>query len=199
MSQKPIAAACEIADAHPDDITSHEVCFFTASTSKLVIMSICTFGLYEMHWFYKNWQLIKKSGKRCNPALRALFAPLFALSCFRYISDSKIKHNINMKFPVALLSLAYFMIHATWRLPFPYSLISILSFLPMIAANRTALAVNKTQFPNFTNNRNFTKWNLLAIVVGGMLLAMVIFGGILLGSDAPPTDSGIPTASYYSF
>jgi hypothetical protein len=33
---------------------------FTASTFKLVLMSLCTFGLYEVYWFYKNWVCIKK-------------------------------------------------------------------------------------------------------------------------------------------
>lgn len=40
-------------------LSSSESYFFTASTLKLVLMSVCTLGLYELYWFYKNWVLIK--------------------------------------------------------------------------------------------------------------------------------------------
>jgi len=43
-----------------DEVTSTaSLKFFTTSTLKFVVMSICTFGLYELYWFYKNWVQVK--------------------------------------------------------------------------------------------------------------------------------------------
>jgi hypothetical protein len=33
--------------------------FFPVSLFKLTVMSLFTLGLYEIYWFYRNWQLIK--------------------------------------------------------------------------------------------------------------------------------------------
>ncbi len=43
-----------------DTVKNSEVYFFTTSTLKLMLMSICTFGIYELYWFYKNWVLISQ-------------------------------------------------------------------------------------------------------------------------------------------
>ena len=33
--------------------------YFPVSTTKLIVMSVCSFGLYESYWFYKHWKQIK--------------------------------------------------------------------------------------------------------------------------------------------
>jgi len=38
--------------------TAQRPYFFTPSTLKFVLMSVCTFGIYELYWFYKNWTLM---------------------------------------------------------------------------------------------------------------------------------------------
>ena len=42
----------------PDEIESP--IFFPVSTLKLILMSIVTFGSYEIYWFYKNWKLLNQ-------------------------------------------------------------------------------------------------------------------------------------------
>ena len=34
--------------------------YFPVSNTKLVLLSVCTLGLYEFYWFYKNWALVKE-------------------------------------------------------------------------------------------------------------------------------------------
>ena len=34
--------------------------YYPVSTTKLVVLSILTGGLYEIYWFYKNWKWIKQ-------------------------------------------------------------------------------------------------------------------------------------------
>ncbi len=158
--------------------------FFTTSTTKLVLMSIATFGFYELYWFYKNWVAIKNAGKKCNPLLRAFFTPLFAYSCFKHIKESMNQHKVFSIFPVGLLAISYIILEVIWRLPDPYWLVSFLTFLPLIRANNAALAVNKAQSPDFVNNNRFSIWNILMIVVGGTLF---VFG--MIGTIFPETST----------
>lgn len=32
---------------------------FVTSTTKFIAMSLCTFGVYELYWSYKNWRYVK--------------------------------------------------------------------------------------------------------------------------------------------
>ncbi len=43
----------------PAAATGDTPIFFPASRTKLLVMSLCTFGLYEYYWFYKNWKLVR--------------------------------------------------------------------------------------------------------------------------------------------
>lgn len=42
--------------------------YFAVSATKFIVMSACTLGLYEVFWFYKNWQRVKeKTGAQMMP------------------------------------------------------------------------------------------------------------------------------------
>ena len=149
--------------------------FFTASPLKLVVMSICTFGIYEVYWFYKNWKLIKeRTGQKISPFWRAVFSPLWAYSCFKEIKACAGECKILESLSIGLLAIAYFAISVTWRLPDPYSLISFFLFLPLIPANSVALKVNQQSDAGYVQNGRFSALNWVGIVVGGVLLFFAI-------------------------
>ena len=52
---------------------------FSVSLLKLTVMSIVTFGIYELYWFYKNWNLINQREKIKNSAFLASNFCLFFL------------------------------------------------------------------------------------------------------------------------
>src|SRR5581483_11977647 len=48
--------------------------FFYVSPLKLVVMSIATFGLYELFWFYKNWYYVNEHTNHAVwPLMRSIF------------------------------------------------------------------------------------------------------------------------------
>jgi len=154
--------------------------FFTTSALKLTLMSICTFGLYELYWFYKNWVLIKvRTGTKIMPFWRAFFAPLWAYSCFRHIKNSAGENNIPESLSIGLLAIVYFIAQALWRLPDPFWLISLFSFALIIPANNVALKINNQLITDFQNNDQFSGWNWAAIVLGGLLFLLGIIGTFL--------------------
>jgi curved DNA-binding protein CbpA len=169
------------------------VCFFfSTSTLKLGLMSICTFGLYEAFWFYKNWLLIReRTGQNISPSLRALFSTIWAYSCFKHINNFAQKKNVEESVPAIFLAISYFFLWLSWNLPGQYWLISLLSFVTIIPANNLATNLNKRLIPGFNNNDNFSAWNWAAVFFGTTAL---IF------SFLPKTDNQNQVSSqiYYS-
>jgi len=151
--------------------------FFTTSTFKLALMSICTLGIYELYWFYKNWVLIKeRTESNIMPFWRAAFAPLWAYSCFKNIKNSADDNKVQEPLSIGLLAIMYFIFQALWRLPDPFWLVSTLSFILLIPANSVALKINKHLISDFKNNETFSSWNWVGVVLGGLFFVMSLIG-----------------------
>ena len=163
-----------------DAVKNDRAYFFTTSTLKLALMSICTFGIYELYWFYKNWVLIReRTGQNIMPFWRASFAPLWAYSCFRHIKSSADENNIQESLSIGFLAFFYFIFQALWRLPDPFWLVSSFSFALLIPANSVALKVNKHLVSDFSNNERFSGWNWVGLVLGGLLFVLSLLGAFL--------------------
>lgn len=129
-----------------------------------------------MYWFYKNWVLIKKrTEQNIMPFWRALFAPIWAYSCFNHIKTSTNEHKIDGSLSIGVLAFLYFVLQALWRLPDPYWLVSFFSFTVLIPVNSAALKVNKRLIADFKNNEKFTGWNWAGLVFCALLFALVLF------------------------
>jgi len=156
------------------DVTrTTEVFFFTTSTVKLVVMSICTWGLYELYWFYKNWDLIEeRTEQTILPFWRAFFAPLWAYSCFKHIKISANENNVPGSLCIGLLAIVYLILQALWKLPDPYWYVSFTSIAVLIPVNSVALNINRHLISDFKNNETFSGWNWVAVVLGGLFFVL---------------------------
>jgi hypothetical protein len=57
MSTNPYAPpAADVADIAPPEEAAAESPFFAVSVIKLTVMSLCTFTLHDVYWFYTRWQ-----------------------------------------------------------------------------------------------------------------------------------------------
>lgn len=154
--------------------------YFTTSTLKLSLMSICTLGFYELYWFYKNWVMVKKrTGERITPFWRAVFAPLWAYSCFKRIKATAEHNQVPEALPIGLLAIIYFILHALWRLPDPFWLVAYFSFLAIVPANNVALSINRHLQPDFKNNDRFSGWNWVGLILGGLFFLLALVGTFL--------------------
>lgn len=62
--------------------------FFVVSLKKLVIMNVCTFGLYGFYWNYRAWHACRVRGDaKVNPIVRSMFAPLFIYSLMGRVDE----------------------------------------------------------------------------------------------------------------
>ena len=54
------------------------------SKKKMILLFIATLGIYQIYWFYRNWQLYKQAtGEKIWPLPRAIFAVFFVHALFR--------------------------------------------------------------------------------------------------------------------
>lgn len=153
--------------------------FFPVSLTKLLVLSICTLGLYEIYWFYKNWQLVKRrETSDIVPALRALFTVLFCYSLFRRVGEESEKNGIS-SISFGPLAVGWIVTTVLWRLPDPYWLVSFLAVLFMLPVQYAANVINSRVAPGHDPNRRFSGWNIAATIVGGLFLFLAVIGAFL--------------------
>ena len=151
--------------------------FFAVSPVKLVVLSTCTFGLYQIYWFYKNWVLVKEhSEPDITPWARALFGIFWCYSCFEFIRKDEQRLDLESTLPAGPLAVGWIAASLTCRLPEPYYLISLLAPLLLIPAQRHVNRINGLVAPDHDTNTRFSAWNLLAVAVGGISIALVVLG-----------------------
>ena len=113
------------------------------------------------------------------PFWRAVFAPLWAYSCFKHIKNSANENNVPESLSIGLLAIVYFVLQALWRLPDPYWLVSFFSFTLLLPANSVALNINKYLISDFKNNETFSGWNWVGVVLGGLLFILSLIGTLM--------------------
>ena len=66
-----------------DQLIMHPV-----SLKKFIILTITTLGMYQLYWFYKNWQWVRTvRNDEIWPAVRSFFAGIMNFALFSRISD----------------------------------------------------------------------------------------------------------------
>jgi hypothetical protein len=165
-------------------VSSHPA-FFAVSTTKLVVMSLSTFGLYQIYWFYRHWQYVRRRERASiSPVWRSLLGVLFCYPLVRRIErfgKEQFSQGHDVMYPAAR------MIAATWTLtallcylPAPYHLASFGSVLFLVPAQETANSINRFVAPGHDRNSRFSAGNIATIVIGGLLFVISVIG-ILVG------------------
>lgn len=154
--------------------------FFPVSRFKLLVMSLVTFGLYQIFWFYKNWQLFKAAtGSNISPFWRAFFTGIYCYSLITKIRNRAKLRGIDADFSPFLLTVAWFGLTLCAQLPKPYFLVSFLSVIVLLPVQEIVNELNGLVAPNHKPNDRFSVWNIAAIVVGGSLTVLAIVGVLM--------------------
>jgi hypothetical protein len=155
--------------------------FYPVSTTKLVVLSVCTFGLYHVVWFYKSWKEERqRTDEYLSPAWRSVFAPLFAFSLFTRVRDQATELSVPVGYSPLALAATYFVLSMTWRLPEPYSLISLLAFLPLLPVRAAVAGINTATASHFRAHSLRVR-DIVAVV--GLWLVVLIAGFSLAIGD----------------
>jgi hypothetical protein len=181
MSTNPYAPPIAVvADITPLEDVAAESPFFAVSVAKLAVMSVCTFSLYEVYWFYKNWQRIAERERvSVWPLARAIFAVFYCYPCFARIRDHEGVSQLDSRLYALPLAIGFIATSLTWRLPDPWVFISLSSFLFLLPIQSNVNRLNALASPSHDRNSRFSGWNWAAVVIGGGLMLLAIAGVFL--------------------
>jgi hypothetical protein len=175
--------------AAPADVDAYRATpQFAVSLSKLVVMSLCTLGIYEVYWAYKQWDTYRRREQEDLSAFwRAIFAPIFAFSLLPRLQRVTATYGVPATWSGSALALAYFLINICWRLPGPFWLVSLFRFLPLLAVQRSINDLNTAVAPEAPRNDKYSGLNVAMIVIGGLVLLLAILGTLLPEAGTSPT------------
>lgn len=156
--------------AGPPEIALHPM-----SETKLLVMTVVTFGLYEVWWFYRNWKLRNELRDRGVLApLRSILAGFFAYSLFEDVDEEVRRVGVSPGWSAVLLGIAYFVLTATSRLPDPLWLLSLLNVAPLYVVQRTINEANARSPRPAPLNDRYSTLNLVGIALGSIFLFLVM-------------------------
>ena len=161
--------------------------WFMVGGVKLAVMFVATLGLYQLYWFYKQWDRVRDAGDHVAPAPRALFSLIFCYSLFRRIIDSTHAVGVHTRLPPLLLAAGFILPSLMWRVEGSVSLLGFLAIVPLVAAQRIATAVALGQGTTEDRNTRLTLLNWAGVVaVAGIFVLLVLAAALQSVSPRPP-------------
>ncbi|MFP8777986.1 DUF4234 domain-containing protein [Hydrogenophaga sp. RWCD_12] len=164
--------------------TSHEVkaqpVFFAVSARKLVVLSICTLGIYQTYWMYRNWKLVRDQGSESlSPARRTVLAVFFAFPLFRRILRHQSAPDAS-RWAAGPIATGWIVLCLLGWLPAPYGLLTyFLAMFIVVPVQNAANTVNRALAPDHAPNARIAGLDWLVVVPGGLLLALGLVGSLL--------------------
>ena len=156
----------------------NELYFDTTSVKKVVWLSLLTFGVYEIIWFYKTWKtLAVRFGYKVSPFWRAIFGTITGFWLFPIIADYVKKFNVE-SFNGIVFAILYLIITLLYRLPNQLWLICMASVVIIAIVQDKINKVNAQHFPNAQVN----KWsgiNTFWAILGGIITFFAVIGSFI--------------------
>ena len=168
-------------DAVPaDQVPEAAQPFFAVSVTKLIVLSLCTLGLYQVYWFYQNWKRIHaREDVAMLPLARAIFCIFYCYAAFRRIRDFRTQRGANTSLAAGELAAGWIIFTLLANIPEPYFLLSLLAVGFMAPVQATVQQINAEVAPTSDQNRHFTAINWATVFIGGIFLLMAIVGSFL--------------------
>ena len=161
---------------------------------KFALLSILTVGTYDIIWFYKNWKFIKeRDGSDIMPFWRAIFGVLW---CFPLAKDIRQHSPEPAPGYLGALPLAYLAFHLCWKLPEPWWLISMFSFIPLAVLVLQVHRINSTRGSRAPYYGRIGLGAVTGMVVGALVLVMAVASSfhwivpsrVVTGEEIRPAD-----------
>jgi hypothetical protein len=125
-----------------------------------------------MVWFYKNWKYIRQRDEsRILPFWRAVFAPLWCYSLARDLSHQDARLTPTL---AGLVAAAYAVLVIASRLPDPWWLLTLGTFLPLMALVSSIHAINRAAGVTSSYYSRFGAGPAVACFIGVPFLALAV-------------------------
>ena len=154
--------------------TVEEQPYFPVSRQKLVVMSMTTLSMYQIYWFYQNYQRVNaRAGSGGSPFWRAIAAPITAHGLFASVRTDAQSRFIPVSWSSAGLAVIYFGTTLVCFFDYPWWTLALGSVFALLPVHATMVAVNRKVAPKGPRNDGYTAANAVWIVIG---IALTILG-----------------------
>ena len=162
--------------------------YFAISPKRLILFSILTLGIYEIYWFYKNWEAVKKfEGQKIYPFWRSIFAIFFCYSLFKKVLESAKSHAYQNSYSPGWLATAYILLLVignglsrveSYDIGFNliWLIIAIATFIPLLSVQKAINFNNGKIKDDFELRKEFSGGEVVLIVVGVIWFLLVLVG-----------------------
>jgi hypothetical protein len=148
------------------------------TTTRFMILYFATLGTYPLFWMYDQWTFLKnKQNLNISPGARAFFSSLWAGSLAGEVQKYLKKENINISYSPALIGVSYFILSILYKLPDPYWLIALLSFMPILPI-LDAMNQYYEKHDSHLQESKLAWWQNVLIGIGLLFLAAGVYGTI---------------------
>ena len=165
-----------------------EPAYYVVGPLKFVLLSVLTFLVYHMYWFYRNWRSVKRREQSdIWPIPRGIFFVFFTHSLFSRVDTDLKKQQSSHEWAHGSLATAFVVLaiasnvldRLSWReIGWPWvDLLSIAIVVPLVALLwQGQKAINiACGDPDGSGNSHFTGLNWLWMILGGLLWAFALF------------------------
>ena len=161
-----------------DESSSGKIDIELVDGTKVLILSLVSFGLYGIWWIYKSWRFFKeKDGLDIMPIARAIFSIFFLYSLFENIQHYARSNGYQKTYSSGALFAGQLIFSLASRLPEPYWLVSIISsFFILAPAKALNFAIGNSEQYNATTVSGFNGRQIAVLVIGGIFWMLVLAG-----------------------
>ena len=166
--------------ATTDADTGDQPIFFPVSLAKFAVMSLASFGLYDIYWMYQNWSRERdRTNEPLSPVWRSIFGILWIYSLLQRIRNRAHATGVPVGWASGVVATGFIVLSLLWRLPDPYWWVSILAFVPLLGVQHTINQTNALVAPDGDRNAKYSGINIVLIVIGVLMVALIILGSLL--------------------
>ncbi len=153
--------------------------YFSVSPWKLVVMSVCTLGLYQAWWFFSNWILVKvRQDLEVFPIWRFIFSFIYCYPLFKIAYELTNRTSPYTLILLGFMTAAWIIVSLFDYLADPYSIYSVFSVIFLTPVQIAMNKVNDSVSPDHDRNREFSGLNRTGIIAGGLFVAIMMFEAI---------------------
>ncbi|MCO4810452.1 MAG: hypothetical protein KC572_02550 [Gammaproteobacteria bacterium] len=163
--------------------------YYIVAPFKFVLLSVLTFSLYFVYWFYMNWRLIKIDDNNDTwPPARGFFYIFFTHSLFTDVQQSFDKQARQWDWQPGLLATLFVIVTIVGNVIgqfVPYEIYPLLSsisplastFIPTFLLLPAQRAINAASGDDDgSSNSRLTMGNWVWIVLGGVFWLLILIG-----------------------
>lgn len=186
---------------------SKPVEYFSISVQRLVLLSILTFSIYDIYWFYKNWKVIKESEKSTiYPIARAIFAIFYCHRFFKQVHSSVTNKGYTNDFSPGWLATGYIAALVLSNLLGRYETTNVLYNLLWLSISLSSIVflVPIQKAINFYNEKvhgavvkkGASRGEIAIIIIGIICTCLILIGLFLPEEYSPDSDTQTQMIQY---